>query len=165
MTDAAESSPSAGTALWLALYQPDIPQNTGAILRMAACLSLPVAIVEPAGFPTSDRAFRRAGMDYLDHVVVARHASWSAFLEWRGGRRLILATTRASTAHHAFRYRRGDIVLFGRETAGVPDAVRDRCDAAVRIPMRRVTRSLNLAVSAAVVAAEALRQLDAFPED
>jgi tRNA (cytidine/uridine-2'-O-)-methyltransferase len=148
----------------IALFQPDIPQNTGTILRMAACFGLPVAIIEPAGFPTSDRAFRRAGMDYLDSVTVERHISWTHFDGWARaeGRRIVLASTRGAVPHIAFSFRRGDVLLFGRETNGVPEAVHERADARVCIPMQPGIRSLNLAVSAAVLAGEALRQLDAF---
>lgn len=161
------SFPATPPVLRLALYQPDIPQNTGTIVRMAACFAIPVSIIEPAGFPVSDRAFRRAGMDYLDAATIDRHDSWADFDQWRrtNGQRLILATTRAQTCHTALAFRPGDILLFGRETLGVPEAVHDSADARIRIPMRPQLRSLNLAVSAAIIAAEALRQLDAFPKE
>ena len=152
--------------LHLALFQPDIPQNTGTILRMAACLGLPVSIIEPAGFPVSDRAFRRAGMDYLDSVAIIRHIDWERFELWRRseGRRLILATTRGATPHVDCRFLPGDVILLGRETLGVPDEVHAAADLRVRIPMREGLRSLNLAVSAAILAGEALRQCDGFPK-
>lgn len=134
---------------------------------MAACFAIPVSIIGPAGFPVTDRAFRRAGMDYLDAATIDRHDSWADFDQWRraSGSRLILATTRAQSSHAALAYRPGDIVLFGRETLGVPEAVHDSADARIRIPMQPQLRSLNLAVSAAIIAAEALRQLDAFPRE
>ncbi len=148
--------------LLLALYQPDIPQNTGTLLRLCACLDIPAAIIEPAGFPVSDRHFRRAGMDYLDEVAIARHDSFAAFESWRraDGRRLILLTTRAATPHTAFAFAPGDVLLLGRESAGVPDAVHDAADARVRVPMRPTLRSLNVAVAGALVLGEALRQID-----
>jgi tRNA (cytidine/uridine-2'-O-)-methyltransferase len=147
--------------LTLALYQPDIPQNCGTMLRLCACLGLAAAIIEPAGFPASDRAFRRAGLDYLDHVEIARHASFAAFLAWRKaeGRRLILLSTKADEDYRDFRYAPGDVLLVGRESAGVPDEVRHAVNAGVRIPLRPPLRSLNVAVAAAMVLGEALRQL------
>ncbi len=149
----------------LALYQPDIPQNAGTIARLCACLGLALDIIEPAGFDVSDRNFRRAGMDYLERAAIARHASFEAFEAWRreAGARLVLATTRGAVAHTAFAYRPGDVLLFGRESAGVPDAVHQAADARIVIPVRPGLRSLNVAVAAGIVAAEALRQLDAFP--
>ena len=157
------SDPAGGPAapLCLALYQPDIPQNCGTMLRLCACLGLDAAIVEPAGFPTSDRHFRRAGLDYLDHVVVARHASFAAFETWRAaaGRRLVLLTTRADLAYTAAAFAPGDILLVGRESAGVPDAVHAAADLAVTVPMRPPARSLNVALAAAMVVGEALRQV------
>jgi tRNA (cytidine/uridine-2'-O-)-methyltransferase len=154
---------SAG-GLRLALYQPDIPQNTGTILRMAACLGLAVDIIEPAGFPVSDRAFRRAGMDYLDQVAVERHVSWDAFRAWQAGsgRRLVLATVRGAVAHHAFAFRPDDVLLLGRESAGVPEEVHAAADARVAVPLRPGLRSLNIAVAAAMIAGEALRQTGGF---
>lgn len=166
MSDVEKSSQTVASPLLLALYQPDIPQNTGTILRMAACFGVPSAIIEPAGFPVSDRAFRRAGMDYLESVSITRHVSWEAFEAWRqnSGRRLVLATTQGALPHINAQFLPGDVLLFGRETAGVPDAVHMAADLRVRIPMAPGMRSLNLAVSAAILAAEALRQLDAFPK-
>jgi tRNA (cytidine/uridine-2'-O-)-methyltransferase len=144
----------------IALYQPDIPQNAGAILRLCACVGIAAHIVEPAGFPVSDRAFHRAGMDYLDAVVLRRHASWPAFESWRRseGHRLLLFTTGAETSYLACRYRADDILLFGRESAGVPAAVHEAADARLVIPMRAGLRSLNVAMAAAMAAGEALRQ-------
>ena len=146
--------------LRIALYQPDIPGNTGTILRMAACLDMQVHIIEPAGFDMSDRALRRAGMDYLEMAALARHASWAHFEEWRlsGPRRLLLLTTRAVTAYTEIAYRPGDVLLFGRESAGVPDTVHEAADERLLIPMREGARSLNLAIAAAMVAGEAARQ-------
>src|SRR5438067_3314685 len=115
----------------IALYQPDIPQNAGTVLRLAACLGIEVHIIEPAGFPTSDRAFRRAGMDYLDQVVLVRHASWSAFEQWRNGiaLRLVLFTTRAEVSYTGFAFSPEDVLLFGQESAGVPEPVHAAADA------------------------------------
>lgn len=148
----------------LALYQPDIPQNAGTLMRLAACLDIPVALIEPAGFPTTDRAFRRAGMDYLDHVRLERHASFAAFEDWRRSqhRRLVLLTTQGATSHLAFEFRANDILMVGRESAGVPDAVHALADARLVVPMRADLRSLNVAVAAAIVLGEALRQTDGF---
>jgi len=147
--------------LTLALYQPDIPQNTGTILRMCACLGLAAAIIEPAGFPVSDKHFRRAGMDYLAHVELARHASFAAFEAWRRGRggRLLLLSTKASLSYASFSYEPRDILLVGRESAGAPDEVHRAADARLIIPLRPPMRSLNVAVAAAMAAGEAARQL------
>jgi tRNA (cytidine/uridine-2'-O-)-methyltransferase len=144
----------------LALYQPDIPQNTGTILRMCACLGIEAHIIGPAGFPTSDRAFRRAGMDYLDAVTLMRHAAWDAFERWRqtGRHRLVLFTTGATQSYLDFRYEARDVLLFGRESAGVPVEVHRAADARLVVPMRPGLRSLNVAVAAAMAAGEALRQ-------
>jgi tRNA (cytidine/uridine-2'-O-)-methyltransferase len=147
----------------IALFQPDIPQNTGTILRLCACLDVAAHIIEPAGFATSDRRFRRAGMDYLDHVALRRHDSWPKFEEWRreAGFRLLLFTTKAAGSYLEHRYDAADILLFGRETAGVPDEVADAADARLRIPIRAELRSLNLAMAAALAVGEALRQTTA----
>jgi tRNA (cytidine/uridine-2'-O-)-methyltransferase len=143
----------------LALYQPDIAQNTGTILRLAACLGIEAHIIEPAGFPASDRAFRRAGMDYLDRVTLRRHASWETFEQWRRGERLSLAlfTTRAATSYLDHRYG-NEVLLFGRESSGVPDEVHAAADVRLAIPMQPGLRSLNVAMAAAMVVGEALRQ-------
>jgi len=145
----------------IALYEPDIPQNTGTILRLAACLGVEAHIIEPAGFPTSDRAFRRAGMDYLDEVEIVRHASWAVFERWRmeARSRLILFTTRASLSYLDHAYRADDVLLFGRESSGVPAAVHDAADARLLVPMREGLRSLNVAMAAAMAVGEALRQM------
>jgi tRNA (cytidine/uridine-2'-O-)-methyltransferase len=144
----------------IALFQPDIPQNTGTMLRMAACLGIDAHIIEPAGFPASDRALRRAGMDYLDRVAITRHASWQAFEDWRRAQRarLILFTTHASQCYLDHAFQPDDVLLFGRESSGVTDAVRAAADVALVIPMRAGLRSLNVAVAAAIAAGEALRQ-------
>ena len=148
----------------IALYEPDIPQNTGTILRLCACLGLAADIIEPAGFPTSDRAFRRAGMDYLDAVAIARHASWGDFEAWRRRRhhRLLLFTTAASRCYLDYHYRADDVLMFGRESAGVPEHVHAAADARLVIPLRPGLRSLNVAMAVALVAGEALRQTGGF---
>jgi len=145
----------------IALFQPDIPQNTGTILRLCACLGMAAHIIEPAGFPVSDRLFRRAGMDYLDHVSVTRHDSWSKFQDWRTsqGYRLLLFTTKGATNYLDFRYEPSDILLLGRETAGVTDEVVAAVDARLVIPVKPGLRSLNVAMAAAMAAGEALRQV------
>ncbi|MBZ9843181.1 tRNA (cytidine(34)-2'-O)-methyltransferase [Mesorhizobium sp. CA5] len=147
--------------LRIALYQPDIAGNTGTILRFAACLDIGVDIIEPAGFPLSDRALKRAGMDYLEMAALSRHADWHAFEEWRktNARRLVLLTTKTTAAYTDFAFAAGDILLFGRESAGVPDQVHQAADARLTIPMRPGARSINVALSVAMVAGEALRQL------
>ena len=149
----------------LALYQPDIPQNAGTILRLCACMGIKAHIIEPTGFPASDRAFRRAGMDYLDQVEIIRHIGWQDFDAFRRseGLRLVLASTKATTRYTEFAYATSDIVLLGRESAGVPDNVHNAADARIIIPMRESLRSINVAVTAAMIMGEALRQLDAFP--
>jgi len=149
----------------LALYQPDIPQNTGTMLRLAACLGVPVDIIEPAGFDVSDRNFRRAGLDYLDQVEIARHASWRVFEERRRaeGRRLVLATTKAALLYTDVIFAPTDVILLGRESAGVPEEVHAAADARVMIPMQPGLRSLNVAVAAAMILGEALRQTMYLP--
>jgi tRNA (cytidine/uridine-2'-O-)-methyltransferase len=152
----------------LALYQPDIPQNTGTILRLAACLGVPVDVIGPAGFDMSDRNLRRAAMDYIDHVDLTRHLSWERFLaakSARGTARLVLLSTKADQRLPDFRFSESDTLLLGRESAGVPDAVRDACDTAVAIPVRPPLRSLNVAVAAAMVLGEALRQTNGYPPE
>ena len=148
----------------VALYEPDIPQNTGTILRLAACLDVPVDLVGPPGFDLTDRALKRAGLDYLEHVELARHQSFEAFDVARRsvGARLILLTTRADAAYTDFAFAPSDTLLLGRESAGVPPGVHAAADARLRIPMRTGLRSLNVAVAAAMVLGEALRQTDGF---
>lgn len=148
----------------LALYQPDIPQNTGTILRLAACFGVGVDIIEPCGFPFSDRGLRRAGMDYLSQADYRRHTDWAAFQSARApASRLVLLTTRAQTPYCAFRFAPSDTLLLGRESAGVPGELHETADARLRIPLRADVRSLNVAVAAAMVLGEALRQTDGFP--
>ncbi|MCH9765880.1 MAG: tRNA (cytidine(34)-2'-O)-methyltransferase [Alphaproteobacteria bacterium] len=150
----------------IALYQPDIAQNTGTILRLAACFGVPVDIIQPTGFDMSGRALRRSGLDYLDHVALTRHASWDEFYAQQQAlnpaARLILVSTKAQTRHIDFQFHATDTLLFGRESAGVPDSVRDSIDAGVRIAMSKQLRSLNVAVSVAIIIGEALRQTDGF---
>jgi len=144
----------------LALFQPDIPQNTGTILRLCACLNVETHIIEPAGFPVTDRHFRRAGMDYLEQVTIVRHDSWDKFQEWRtaSGCRLVLFSTKAARPYLEFRYDPMDVLLFGRESAGVPDAVMTAADERLVIPIASGMRSLNVAITAAMALGEALRQ-------
>jgi tRNA (cytidine/uridine-2'-O-)-methyltransferase len=146
----------------IALYQPDIPQNTGTILRLAACLGVPVDVILPIGFDLSDRTLKRAALDYLAHVDLTRHADFAGFRARSRGR-LVLLTARAETAHVDFAFRPDDVLLLGRESAGVPDAVHATADARVRIPIRSGLRSLNIAVAAAMGIGEALRQTRGFP--
>jgi tRNA (cytidine/uridine-2'-O-)-methyltransferase len=150
----------------LALYQPDIPQNAGTLLRLAACLGIAVDIIEPAGFPVTDRAFRRAGLDYLDHVAIERHVSFAAFDSNRlsAGRRLVLLSARGATRHLDVVFEDRDVLMLGRESAGVPAQVHDAVDLRVAVPMRPEFRSLNVAVAGAIVLGEALRQTDGFPK-
>ncbi|MDR6634481.1 tRNA (cytidine/uridine-2'-O-)-methyltransferase [Phyllobacterium sp. 1468] len=148
------------TDLRIALYQPDIPGNAGTILRMAACFGVAVDIIEPAGFDISDRALKRAGMDYLEQAVLTRHPDWAQFQEWRicEKRRVLLFSTKAAEPYTGFKFTPGDILMFGRESAGVPDEVHQAADARLIIPMVPGARSLNLALSAAIATAEAQRQ-------
>ena len=154
----------AGCRYWnqmqIALYQPDIPQNAGTILRLCACMDVAAHIIEPAGFPVSDRHFRRAGMDYLDQLHWTHHDSWTKFEEWRQqtANRLLLFTTKGATPYLDFRFQASDILLFGRESAGVPQAVAEVADARLVIPIRPGLRSLNVAIAAAMALSEALRQ-------
>jgi tRNA (cytidine/uridine-2'-O-)-methyltransferase len=154
----------AGRPMQIALYEPDIPQNTGTILRLCACLRLEAHIIEPAGFPVTDRAFRRAGMDYLDQVALTRHGSFQAFEDWRRSERLklVLLTTAAETSYLDHDFRDDQVLLFGRESAGVPEPVHAAADARLRIPIAKGLRSLNVAMAAALVAGEALRQTAGF---
>jgi len=145
----------------LALFQPDIPQNAATLIRLGACLGVPVEIIEPCGFVFSDAGFRRAGMDYLDQAHLTRHASWEAFLA-QAPRRLVLLTTKASLSYTAFSFEDGDVLILGRESAGVPDIVHAEVHEKVRIPMREGLRSLNVAIAGAMVLGEALRQTRGF---
>lgn len=148
----------------LALFEPDIPQNTGALLRLGACLGVPVDVIEPCGFVWSDRHLKRAGMDYLDQVALTRHVSWARFQADRAPGRLILLTTNATQIFPAITFERTDTLLLGRESAGVPPAVHDAVDLRLRIPMRPGARALNVALAAALVLGEALRQTDLYPK-
>ena len=148
----------------LVLYQPDIPQNTGTMLRLCACLGVEVHVIEPTGFDLSDRALRRAGMDYLAQLRPIRHLSWDKFVAWRAeaGRRLVLATTKAALPYADFAFADGDLILMGRESAGVPETVHAAADARLTIPMVAGMRSLNVATAAAMILGEALRQTSRF---
>ena len=150
----------------VALYQPDIAGNLGTILRTCACLDVAVDIIEPCGFPFSDRRLKRAGMDYFDHVDFTRHADWDAFLAHVDSlsARIILLTSKAEAAYHQFVFRADDILLFGSESAGVPSHVRDRADSRITIKMKNGMRSLNLAVSAGMALSEALKQTGQFSQ-
>jgi tRNA (cytidine/uridine-2'-O-)-methyltransferase len=151
----------------LALYAPDIPQNTGTMLRLCACLGVGVDLIGPLGFDASDRALRRAGLDYLDHVEVARHLSFAEFdaARRKENARLVLLTTHADLAYSEFAYAASDVLLVGRESAGAPDEVHAATDARVIIPMRTGMRSVNVALAAAMVLGEALRQTGQFPQE
>ena len=146
----------------IALYQPDIPQNTGTLLRLGACMGIRVHIVEPAGFHWSDKSLKRAGLDYAGHVEVVRHASFERFMADRPEGRLVLLTTRAETSYAEFGFQGGDMLLLGRESAGVPDDVHDVADARIAVPMAPGMRSLNVAIAGAMVLGEALRQTGGF---
>ena len=147
----------------LALYEPDIPQNTGALIRLAACFGVGLDIIEPTGFLWSDAKLKRAGMDYLEHADVTRHTSWTMFRTERNRSRCVLLTTKASVPYTDFAFRSDDVLLLGRESAGVPNQVHTAVDARIRIPMRSGMRSLNVAMAGAIALAEALRQTKAFP--
>ena len=148
----------------LALYQPDIANNTGTLIRLGACLGTTIHLIHPTGFPFSPKALARAGLDYVDHAAVQEHVSWAAFDAWRRDqrRRLVLLTTKAETSAYAVDYGADDILMVGRESAGVPDAVADACDLRIRIPMREGLRSINVALAATLILGEAKRQTDGF---
>ena len=158
------SADSFNPGVRLALYQPDIPQNAGNMLRTAAGLGVPVDLIGPLGFVLDDKRLKRAGMDYLRHADIVHHVSWEAFRRGLGVRRLLPLTTRGETAYTEFRFRSGDVILMGRESEGAPDSVRAAAQARLRIPLRPGLRSLNVAAAAAMVLGEALRQLDGFPK-
>lgn len=151
-----------GRAMRIALYQPEIPGNVGAILRLAACFSVGVDIIEPTGFIWSDARVKRAGMDYIDHVAITRHTDWGTFQTKRQGR-LILLSSKVETRLDAFPFAPDDILLMGQESAGVPTFVRDACDGAVRIPINPEVRSLNISVACGIALGEALRQTGQLP--
>lgn len=148
----------------LALYQPDIAQNTGTLLRLGACLGVRLHIIHPTGFPFSRRELKRGGLDYLDHADFVEHDSYDHFDRWRrdAGRRLVLLTTKATESAYTFTYVAGDMIMLGRESAGVPDPVAAAADARIRIPMRDGLRSINVAVAGAMILGEALCQTNAF---
>lgn len=147
----------------IALFEPDIPQNAGAIMRLASCLGICLDLIGPCGFLLDDRRLRRAGMDYLDGLDLARHASWERFRVDQGPGRLVLLTTAGSIGYCDFAFRPDDTILLGRESAGVPAHVHEAADARLVVPMAPGRRSLNVALAAAMVLGEALRQLGAFP--
>ena len=147
----------------LALYQPDIAPNVGAMMRLCACFNIGLDIIEPCGFVFDDRKLRRAGMDYIEHLECARHTSWDAFRQHTVKQRLVLLTTKAELPHYDFNFRPDDILMMGRESAGVPDDVHNAADARIRIPMAPGTRSLNVALAASIALAEGLRQTSQFP--
>ncbi len=148
----------------LALFQPDIPQNTGTMMRLCACLNVPMDIIEPCGFALSDKNLKRAGMDYLDHLDLTRHINWQSFRKADKTKRIILLTTKAQTRFTDFAFQADDTLLVGRESAGVPDDVQDACDHRIIIPMATGARSINVAVAAAMVLSESLRQTGLFPD-
>jgi tRNA (cytidine/uridine-2'-O-)-methyltransferase len=147
----------------LALYQPDIPQNAGALIRLGACLGVGVDIIEPCGFLFSDKKLRRAGMDYLEHAEIVRYPSWQDFLRASSGVRLVLITTKGAGSYLDFSFRAADVLLLGRESEGAPAEVHERADARLRIPLKSGMRSLNVAQAGAIILAEALRQTKGFP--
>jgi tRNA (cytidine/uridine-2'-O-)-methyltransferase len=143
----------------LALYQPDMPSNTGAIMRLCACLGIGLDIIEPCGFVLDDKRLKRAAMDYIGYLSYARHRSWDAFAAQLGARRLVLLTTKAEMPYHRFAFRADDVLLAGRESAGVADEVHARADARIVVPMQNGPRALNVSLASAIVVAEALRQI------
>lgn len=147
----------------IALFEPEIAQNVGAVLRLGACMGAAVDLIEPMGFEWDDRRVRRTAMDYIDHVAIARHAGFDAFRTSIGSCRLVLFTTKATQSAYDFGFMPDDVLLFGKESAGVPPAIADACDARLRIPMRPQVRSMNLAASAALALGEALRQTGSLP--
>jgi len=147
----------------IALFEPEIAHNVGAVLGLGACLGVAVDLIEPMGFAWDDRRVRRTAMDYIDHVEIVRHSDFSSFRNTIGEQRMLLFTTKSSQSAYDFAYRSDDVLLFGKESAGVPPAVAEACDTRLRIPVRPEVRSLNLAISAALALGEALRQTDALP--
>ncbi len=146
----------------LALFEPDIPQNLGAFIRLSACLAVPLDIIEPCGFPVDDKRMRRAAMDYADLATIARHSSWTAFRRDKPAGRLVLLTTKGAADFPNVAFQANDILLFGRESAGVPDEVHQAADLRLRVPLQKGARSLNVALAAAMVVSEALRQTSGF---
>ena len=148
----------------IALFEPDIPQNAAALIRLASCVDVPIDIIEPCGFLFTDRGFRRAGMDYLEGAELARHDSWSTFLAKTNKQRIVLLTSKGETSFLDFAFTKRDVLLLGRESAGVPAYVHETADARLRIPMRKGVRSINVAQAGAMVLGEALRQTKGFPK-
>ena len=148
----------------IALYQPDIPQNAGNIFRLGACLGVPVDIIEPTGFIFDDKKFKRSAMDYIDHIDYKRHIDWEHFYEWSQKKkfRLILMTTKTNQSFYKFQFKSSDILLFGRESAGVPDKVHQIVDHRLTIPMKVGVRSINLSSSVALVVGEGIRQTNSI---
>jgi len=147
----------------VALFEPEIAGNVGAVLRLGACLGAAVDLIEPLGFDWDDRRVRRTAMDYIDHVTVARHSGFDAFRSSIGSQRLVLFTTKSRNSAYAFRFNPDDVLLFGKESAGVPAAIAEACNARVRLPIRSEVRSMNLATAAAIALAEAVRQTGSLP--
>ena len=147
----------------LALFEPDIPQNLGAFIRLAACLGVPLDVIEPCGFPVDDKRIRRAAMDYYDLATIVRHASWAAFRRDGPPGRLVLLTTKGAVPFPDLTFQAGDILLLGRESAGVPAEIHDAAEVRLRIPLQQGARSLNVALAAAMVLSEGLRQTSGFP--
>lgn len=145
--------------LHIALYHPDIPQNLGSIMRLCACLNAKLHIIEPCGFPLDDKKIRRAAMDYIDHVTYMRHDSWDDFCTHMNGKRLILMTTKSSDPYTDFSFEKGDVLIAGSESSGVPQSVHEYCTHRVTIPMVETVRSLNIGMATAMIAGEALRQI------
>ena len=160
---AARSRGGLARGLRIVLYRPEIAGNVGAVMRLGACLGVAVDLIEPMGFAWDDRRVRRAAMDYVDHVAVTRHRGFDAFRDTLAGARLVLLTTKADRSIYDPPFQADDVLLFGQERAGVPDAVRDACDLALRIPLAPPVRSLNLATAAAIALGEALRQTGGLP--
>jgi len=148
----------------IALFEPEIAGNVGAVLRLGACLGAAVDLIEPMGFAWDDRRVRRAAMDYIDHVAITRHAGFAAFRATLGSSRLVLLTTKVPQSAYAFAYRADDVLLFGKESAGIPSEIAAQCDARVRLPMVPAVRSMNLATAAALALGEALRQTALLPQ-
>ena len=146
------------TQISIAMYQPDIPQNMGAMMRLCACMDVSLEIIEPCGFPWNDKKISKSAMDYLSAVKITRHTDWDAFLQAMDARRIILMTTKGAALHYDFEFKAGDVLLAGRESAGVPDEVHTRADARVVIPMENGQRSLNIVNATSMILGEALRQ-------
>ena len=147
----------------LALFEPDIPQNTGTLMRLCVCLGVPMDVIEPCGFILSDKNLKRAGMDYIDQLDLTRHSGWDAFKTTAAGKRIVLLTTKSKHSFLDFEFRADDILMAGRESAGVPENVHEYCTARVLVPMMAGVRSLNVALASAMVLSEALRQMKGYP--